>query len=99
MASAICWPPTTARPTALYGYVRRTELLAFCRYLRTLHPTHVGFAIVLDNFSHAGQRRRMTGSANGPEPTTPILPTSSGIVNWHRGELGSFDRTSILRLK
>ena len=39
----------------LYGHVvkrkTRTEFLAFCRYLRSLHPTHVRIAIVLDNFS------------------------------------------------
>jgi len=39
----------------LYGHVvkrkTRTEFLAFCRYLRSLHPAHVRIAIVLDNFS------------------------------------------------
>ncbi len=39
----------------LYGHVKatkgRTEFLAFLRYLRTLHPTHIRIAIVLDNFS------------------------------------------------
>jgi len=39
----------------LYGHVKvrkgRTEFLAFCRYLRTLHPAEVRVAIVLDNFS------------------------------------------------
>jgi transposase len=39
----------------LYGHVTtrkgRTEFLAFCRYLRSLHPPHVRIAIVLDNFS------------------------------------------------
>jgi len=39
----------------LYGHVKarkgRTEFLAFCRYLRSLHPTEVRVAIVLDNFS------------------------------------------------
>ena len=29
----------------------RTEFLAFCRYIRSLHPAHVRIAIVLDNFS------------------------------------------------
>ena len=29
----------------------RTEFLAFCRYLRSLHPADVRIAIVLDNFS------------------------------------------------
>jgi len=39
----------------LYGHVKarkgRTEFLAFCRYLRSLHPVSVRIAIVLDNFS------------------------------------------------
>jgi transposase len=39
----------------LYGHVKvrktRTEFLAFCRYLRSLHPPGVRMAIVLDNFS------------------------------------------------
>ena len=39
----------------LYGHVKahkdRTEFLAFCRYLRSLHPPDVRIAIVLDNFS------------------------------------------------
>ena len=39
----------------LYGHVTthkgRTEFLAFCRYLRSLHPKEVRIAIVLDNFS------------------------------------------------
>jgi transposase len=39
----------------LYGHVKtrkgRTEFLAFCRYLRSLHPPNVRIAIVLDNFS------------------------------------------------
>jgi transposase len=39
----------------LYGHVKmrkgRTEFLAFCRYLRALHPAELRIAIVLDNFS------------------------------------------------
>jgi transposase len=39
----------------LYGHVKtrkgRSEFLAFCRYLRSLHPPNVRIAIVLDNFS------------------------------------------------
>ncbi len=39
----------------LYGHVKtkktRTEFLAFCRYIRSLHPAEVRIAIVLDNFS------------------------------------------------
>lgn len=39
----------------LYGHVKerksRTEFLAFCRYLRSLHPMTTRIAIVMDNFS------------------------------------------------
>jgi transposase len=39
----------------LYGHIvtkkNRTAFLAFCRYLRSLHPPDVRIAIVLDNFS------------------------------------------------
>jgi transposase len=39
----------------LYGHTKshkgRVEFLAFCRYLRSLHPPEVRIAIVLDNFS------------------------------------------------
>lgn len=46
----------------LYGHVvtrkTRTEFLAFCRYLRSLHPRQVRIAIVLDNFSpHLATKR------------------------------------------
>ena len=46
--------PRTARHR-LYGEVKvrksRNEFLAVCRYLRSLHPSEVRIAIVLDNFS------------------------------------------------
>jgi transposase len=39
----------------LYGHVTRrkgrTQFLAFCRYLRSLHPTDLRIAIICDNFS------------------------------------------------
>jgi transposase len=39
----------------LYGHVKsrkaRTQFMAFCRYLRALHPAEVRIALVLDNFS------------------------------------------------
>ena len=39
----------------LYGHIvarkGRVEFLAFCRYLRSLHPAEVRIAIVLDNYS------------------------------------------------
>jgi transposase len=39
----------------LYGHIKarkgRTEFLAFCRYVRSLHPPEVRIAIILDNWS------------------------------------------------
>jgi transposase len=47
-----CYDLSTDR---LYGHVKvckgRTEFLAFCRYIRSLHPPEVRIAVVLDNFS------------------------------------------------
>ncbi|WRY80308.1 hypothetical protein OG388_03335 [Streptomyces clavifer] len=38
----------------LYGHIKpvkkRTQFLAFCRYLRSLHPDNIRIAIVCDNF-------------------------------------------------
>jgi len=50
-----CSPATNLSTDRLYGHIKsrktRTEFLAFCRYLRSLHPPEVRIAIVLDNFS------------------------------------------------
>jgi hypothetical protein len=63
----------------LYGHVKirkgRTEFLAFCRYLRALHPADVRIAIVLDNFSRTCPPRPTTASASGPRRTTSSWPT------------------------
>ena len=52
---ATCWPAYDLSRDKLYGHIkprkRRTEFLAFCRYLRSLYPPEVRIAIVLDNFS------------------------------------------------
>jgi transposase len=43
------------RRDRLYGHIKprkgRIEFLAFCRYIRSLYPTHIRLAFVLDNFS------------------------------------------------
>ena len=53
--SGTSWPATTCRRTGSTGTSvkkkDRTAFLAFCRYLRSLHPPEVRIAIVLDNFS------------------------------------------------
>ena len=72
----------------LYGHVvkkkGRTQFLAFCRYLRTLHPPAVRIAIVLDNFSphlstKADQRVGEWAAANNVE--LAYTPTYSSWLN------------------
>jgi transposase len=56
----------------LYGHVKqqktRVEFLAFCRYIRTLHPAGVRLHFILDNFSpHLGDKMRDWAAANNVE--------------------------------
>lgn len=56
----------------LYGHIRRrktrVEFLAFCRYIRTLHPTSTRLHFILDNFSpHLGEQVRAWAAANNVE--------------------------------
>jgi transposase len=56
----------------LYGHVKqrktRVEFLAFCRYIRSLHPPTVRLHFILDNFSpHLGQDMRDWARANNVE--------------------------------
>jgi transposase len=56
----------------LYGHIKqrktRVEFLAFCRYIRTLHPPDVRLHFILDNFSpHLGQTMRDWAQANNVE--------------------------------
>jgi transposase len=56
----------------LYGHIKkrktRVEFLAFCRYIRSLHPPDVRLHFVLDNFSpHLGQQMRDWAAANNVE--------------------------------
>ena len=48
-------PPLTWSTDRLYGHIKarkgRTEFLAFCRYIRSLHPPQIRIAVVLDNWS------------------------------------------------
>lgn len=60
----------------LYGHVklkkRRIEFLAFCRYLRTLHPPEVRLHFILDNFSpHKGTVRQWAADNNVELAYTP----------------------------
>ena len=72
----------------LYGHVvkrkDRTAFLAFCRYLRSLHPSEVRIAIVLDNFSphlstKKDQRVGEWAAANNVE--LAYTPTYSSWLN------------------
>ncbi len=72
----------------LYGHVvtkkGRTQFLAFCRYLRSLHSPEVRIAIVLDNFSphlstKADQRVGEWAAANNVE--LAYTPTYSSWLN------------------
>ena len=72
----------------LYGHVKtrkgRTEFLAFCRYLRSLHPPDVRIAIVLDNFSpHLSTRkdRRVGEWAAANNVELAYTPTYSSWLN------------------
>jgi hypothetical protein len=63
----------------MYGHIKtkkdRTTFLEFCRYLRTLYPSEVRIAIVLDNFSphldEAGSTSRRVG--RGEQRRTGLL--------------------------
>jgi transposase len=72
----------------LYGHVTahkgRTEFLAFCRYLRSLHPKNVRIAIVLDNFAphrstKTDERVGVWAAANNVE--LAYTPTYSSWLN------------------
>ena len=72
----------------LYGHVvkkkGRTQFLAFCRYLRSLHPPEVRIAIVLDNFSphlstNKDQRVGDWAAANNVE--FAYVPTNASWLN------------------
>ncbi|MFD4716426.1 IS630 family transposase [Streptomyces sp. NPDC058430] len=72
----------------LYGHIKpvkkRTQFLAFCRYLRTLYPTEVRIAIGCDNFSphlttKRCQRVGTWAAANNVE--VAYTPTNSSWLN------------------
>ena len=67
----------------LYGHIkarkRRGEFLVFCRYLRTLYPSGVRLAIVLDNFSpHLSTRDR--GRVGGGQQRRARLHPDQRVV-------------------
>jgi len=72
----------------LYGHVAkrktRTEFLAFCRYLRSLHPPEVRIAIVMDNFSpHLSTKndQRVGNWATENNVELAYVPTNASWLN------------------
>jgi len=72
----------------MYGHVKlnknRTTFLAFCRYLRSLHPADVRIAIVMDNFSpHLSTKkdRRVGDWAATNNVELAYVPTNASWLN------------------
>ena len=74
----------------LYGHITtnkgRTEFLRFVRYLRSLYPTEVRMAIVLDNFSPHTSTKTDRASPSGPRPTMWSSPTPDLFIWLNRIE-------------
>jgi transposase len=76
----------------LYGHIKtrkgRTEFLAFCRYIRSLHPPEVRIAIVLDNWSphhhHSAIYRSQTWTLNARICPSRFLGTSCSTTETAR---------------
>jgi transposase len=70
----------------LYGHVKtrkgRTEFLAFCRYLRSLHPPDVRIAIVLDNFSPHRSTKKDTRVGDWAEANNVELAYVPFYASW-----------------
>jgi transposase len=72
----------------LYGHIKvtkdRTRFLEFCRYLRTLYPTDVRIAIVMDNFSpHLSTKvdTRVGDWAEANNVELAYVPTNASWLN------------------
>ena len=72
----------------LYGHIktnkRRTTFLEFCRYLRSLYPTEVRIAIVMDNFRpHLSTKRdgRVGAWAEAFNVELAYVPTNASYLN------------------
>ncbi len=72
----------------MYGHVKlnknRTTFLAFCRYLRSLHPVEMRLAIVMDNFSpHLSTRKdqRVGDWAEANNVELAYVPTNASWLN------------------
>ena len=72
----------------MYGHIKatkdRTKFLEFCRYLRTLYPSEVRIAIVLDNFSpHLSTKvdTRVGDWAEANNVELAYVPTNASWLN------------------
>jgi len=72
----------------IYGHIKttknRTTFLAFCRYLRSLHPPEVRIAIVMDNFSpHLSTKKdqRVGRGAATNNVELAYVPTNASWLN------------------
>jgi transposase len=72
----------------MYGHIKvtkdRTRFLEFCRYLRTLYPTEVRIAIVMDNFSpHLSTKvdTRVGDWAEANNVELAYVPTNASWLN------------------
>jgi transposase len=72
----------------IYGHIKmnkdRTTFLEFCRYIRTLYPTHIRIAIVMDNFSpHLSTRvdSRVGNWAEANNVELAYVPTNASWLN------------------
>ena len=72
----------------MYGHIkkrkRRGEFLEFCRYLRTLYPSEVRVAIVMDNFSpHLSTKKdqRVGDWAEANNVELAYVPTNASWLN------------------
>jgi transposase len=72
----------------MYGHIKvtkdRTRFLEFCRYLRTLYPTEVRIAVVMDNFSpHLSTKvdTRVGDWAEANNVELAYVPTNASWLN------------------
>ena len=70
----------------LYGHIvtkkGRTAFMAFCRYLRTLHPPEIRIAIVLDNFSPHLSTKKNTRVGDWAEANNVELAYTPFYGSW-----------------
>ncbi len=74
----------------------RTAFLAFCRYLRSLHPPEVRIAIVLDNFSPYRSTTKDTRAGDWAEASNVELAYVPFYASWLNRIEAPIHRTALL---